>query len=69
MKVKTLVIKNLRKIEDEALNFDKPLILLYGDVEQGKTTYLDAIKILFSSGFPVDLIQHGKAETSRCICC
>jgi DNA repair ATPase RecN len=62
MKVKKLEIKNLRKISDVNLEFDKPLICLYGEVQQGKTTFLDAIKILFSSGFPSDLIQHGKEE-------
>ena len=64
MKIKELRVKNLRKISDAVLKFDKPLICLYGDVQQGKTTFLDAIKILFSSGFPSDLIQHGKDEAS-----
>ena len=62
MKIKELKIKNLRKISDATLEFNKPLICLYGEVEQGKTTFLDAIKILFSSGFPNDLIQHGKKD-------
>jgi len=62
MKIKELRIKNLRKISDATLKFDKPLICLYGEVQQGKSTFLDAIKILFSAGFPTDLIQHGKTE-------
>jgi predicted ATP-dependent endonuclease of OLD family len=64
MNVLELRIKNLRKISDVTLKFNKPLILLYGDIQQGKTTFLDAIKILFSDGFPDDLIQHGKTKAS-----
>ena len=64
MQVKNLKIKGVRKITDAVLNFDKPLICLYGEVEQGKTSFVDCIKILFSSGFPDDLIQHGKEEAS-----
>lgn len=60
MKAKKLTVKNLRLISDAELEFNKPLILLYGDIMQGKTTFLDAIKILFTAGFPDDLIQHGK---------
>ena len=64
MKVRKLIIKNIRKIKDVELNFDQPLVILYGEVEQGKTTFLDAIKILFSKGFPADLITHGEKEAS-----
>lgn len=62
MKVTSLQIINIRLITDATIQFNKPLILLYGDVEQGKTTFLDAIKILFKKGFPNDLIQHEKDE-------
>ena len=64
MKVKELRIKNFRKVSDAKLPFDKSLILLYGEIQQGKTTFLDSIKILFQAGFPDDLIQHGETEAS-----
>jgi predicted ATP-dependent endonuclease of OLD family len=64
MKVKSLKIENVRKITNSTLEFNKPLIILYGETEQGKSTFLDAIKILFAAGFPNDLIQHGKDEAN-----
>ena len=64
MKVKRIEIKGIRKLTDVVLELDKPMILLFGDTEQGKTTVLDSIKILFSKGFPDDLIQHGLEEAS-----
>lgn len=64
MKVKKLNIKNFKSISNAEIEFNKPLICLYGDVEQGKTSFLNAIKLLFQKGFPNDLIQHGTSEAS-----
>ena len=64
MKVKKIKIQNFKLISNAEIEFNKPLICLYGDVEQGKTSFLNAIKLLFQKGFPNDLIQHGQKEAS-----
>jgi len=62
MQVSKLIIKNFRLITDAEIELDKPLIVLYGDVLQGKTSFLDAVKLLFKKGAYKDLIQHGKTR-------
>jgi DNA repair ATPase RecN len=62
MKVKKIKIQNFKLISNAEIEFNKPLICLYGDVEQGKTSFLNAIKLLFQKGFPNDLIKHGQKE-------
>jgi len=62
MKVLKLEIKNIKKISDATLELNKPLILIFGAVEQGKTTILDSIKMLFMRGCPDDIIQHGEND-------
>jgi len=62
MKVKSLHIKNIGKIEDEVIEFNKPLNLFYGEILQGKTTILNAIKLCFGGSFSNDLIRHGETE-------
>lgn len=62
MNIKKLVIKNIGIISNEAIEFNKPLNLFYGDVRQGKTTILNAIKWCFGGKFPDDIIKHGKKK-------
>ena len=62
MKVKKLVIENIGIIEKEEIVFNKPLNLFYGDIKQGKTTILNAVKLCFGGGFSSDLIRHGEEE-------
>ena len=62
MKIKNLKIVNLGAIADIDLSLDKPLILFYGEIKQGKTTILNAIRYAFGGAFPDDLLLHGCLE-------
>lgn len=62
MKVLSLVIKNIGLIEDCTIAFDKPLILFFGDIQQGKTTILNAVRWCFGGAFPADILRHGTEE-------
>lgn len=64
MKVEKLEIKNIGLIGDEIITFNKSLNLFYGDVRQGKTTILNAIKLVFGGKFPDDIIKHGEKRAS-----
>ncbi len=64
MKVKKLVIKNIGLIADTAIDLNKPLILFYGELMQGKTTLLNSVKWVFGGSYPSDIIRHGQAEAS-----
>lgn len=64
MKVKQLIIKNIGIIEDEIIDLDKPLILFYGEIKQGKTTILNAVKWVFGGSYPSDIIRHGAKDAS-----
>lgn len=64
MKVKQLVIKNIGIIKDETIELNKPLILFYGDLMQGKTTILNSVKWLLGGPYPSDIIRHGEQEAS-----
>lgn len=67
MKVKQLIIKNIGIVKDETVKLNKPLILFYGDIKQGKTTILNAVKWLFGGSFPQDIIRHGQTEASAAL--
>ena len=62
MKVKSLIIQNIGMISEETIEFDKPLILFYGDIKQGKTTILNAVRWAMGGSFPADIIKHGTTE-------
>jgi DNA repair ATPase RecN len=62
MKIKSLKIKNIGMISDEVIPFDKPLILFYGDIKQGKTTILNSVRLVMGGSFPADIIKHGANE-------
>jgi DNA repair ATPase RecN len=64
MKVKRVIIKNIGMIADTTIDLDKPLILFYGDLMQGKTTLLNSVKWAFGGKYPTDIIRHGQAEAS-----
>lgn len=64
MKVKKVTIKNIGPIESMELVFDKALMLFYGEIRQGKTTILNAIRWCFGGSFPEDIIRHGEKEGS-----
>lgn len=62
MKLTKLSIKNLGLIEDVSIALNKPLILFYGEIQQGKTTILNAVRWAFGGAFPSDIIRHGAEE-------
>ena len=62
MQLKTIEIKNIGLITNEVIPIDKPLLLFYGDIMQGKTTILHAVKLCFGGAFPSDVIRHGEQE-------
>jgi DNA repair ATPase RecN len=64
MKIKKLIINNIGIIGNETIEFNKSLNLFYGDVRQGKTTILNAIKWCFGGRFPDDIIKHGEKKAS-----
>jgi len=64
MKVKRLTIKNVGILKDETIELNKPLIVFYGELQQGKTTILNSVKWLFGGSYPADIIRHGETEAS-----
>jgi len=62
MKITSLEIQNIGAIGHEKILVDKPLIIFYGDIRQGKTTILNSIKWLAGGSIPRDLIRHGEKE-------
>jgi DNA repair exonuclease SbcCD ATPase subunit len=64
MKVTKLTIQNIGPIADMAIELNKPLMLFYGEIRQGKTTILNCVRWVMGGAFPSDIIQHGKADAS-----
>ena len=62
MKIKSLTIKNIGIIKNGTLKLDNPLTIIYGDIKQGKTTYLNCIRWAFGGSFPKDILTHGGEE-------
>lgn len=62
MKPTRLVIKNIGMIADETIPIDKPLVLFYGEIKQGKSTILNAVRWVCGGEFPSDIIRHGQKE-------
>lgn len=62
MKPTKLIIKNIGKIASETIAIDKPLILFYGEIKQGKTTILNSVRWVCGGEFPADIIRHGEKE-------
>jgi len=64
MKPTKLIIKNIGKIADTTIDINKPLILFYGEIKQGKTTILNCVRWVCGGEFPDDIISHGASEGS-----
>ncbi len=64
MKIKRLVIKNIGMIADTVIELNKPLIIFYGEIKQGKTTILNAVRWCFGGSYPVEIIRHGQQRAS-----
>lgn len=59
MKIKSIEIVNIGIISHMIIEINKPLNLIVGDVEQGKTTILDCIQYVLGAKFPADILRHG----------
>jgi len=64
MKVTYLKIQNIGLIADTTIELNKPLIILYGEIRQGKTTVLNAVRWVCGGSFPTDIIRKGEKEAS-----
>lgn len=64
MKARKLIIKNIGIVGQAEIELNKPLLILYGEVRQGKTTALNAIKWVFGGKFPSDILKNGETEGS-----
>ena len=64
MKALSLSVKNIGIIPDAVIPLDKPLICLYGEVRQGKTTFLNAVRWVFGGSFPTDIIRTGETDNA-----
>jgi DNA repair exonuclease SbcCD ATPase subunit len=62
MKAIKLTIKNIGIIADTVIELNRPLILFYGEIRQGKTTILNSVKWVFGGSFPTDIIRRGETE-------
>lgn len=62
MKVTKLTIHNVGMIADTVIELNKPLLLFYGEIRQGKTTILNAVRWCFGGAFPSDIIRHGEKD-------
>lgn len=62
MKIRSLEVKNIGILGDVKIEVQKPLNLFYGDIRQGKTTILNAVRWAFGGEFPADIIRHGEEE-------
>ena len=51
-------------IADAVIELDKPLIIFFGEIRQGKTTLLNAVKWVFGGSFPTDIIRQGETEAA-----
>lgn len=64
MKITSLTIKNVGMIADTKIDVNQPLLVFYGEIRQGKTTILNAVRWVCGGSFPADIIRHGEAEAS-----
>lgn len=62
MKVNRLKVENIGKVASTVIELNKPLILLYGEIKQGKTTILNSVRWVCGGEFPQDIIRHGQTE-------
>lgn len=62
MRAQKLIVKNIGIVADATIELNKPLIALYGEIKQGKTTLLNAVKWVFGGAYPTDIIRKGETE-------
>src|ERR1017187_3555448 len=59
-----MAIRCIGKITESDIEINKPLILFYGEIRQGKSTILNCVRWVCGGEFPQDIIQHGAKEGS-----
>ena len=64
MKVTKLTVTNIGIIADAVVEINKPEIVFYGDIKQGKSTLLNAVRWVCGGTFPADIIRHGQPEAA-----
>jgi hypothetical protein len=64
MKITKLTIKNIGAIASEVIDVNKPLLLFYGEILQGKSTILNCVRWVCGATFPSDIIRRGEKEGS-----
>lgn len=62
MKLEKIEIKNIALHENTVININKPLTVLFGDVEQGKTTILNVVRWALGCVVPDNVIKEGCTE-------
>lgn len=62
MKATKLTVSNIGIVADAVIEINKPLIVFYGDIMQGKTTLLNSVKWVMGGAFPDDILRHGASE-------
>ena len=62
MRPTRLTVRNIGIIADVVVDINKPLIVFYGEVMQGKSTLLNCMKWVMGGKFPDDIIKHGASE-------
>lgn len=63
IRITSITVRNLGPIADAVIQIDnKPLVIFYGEVRQGKTTILNAVRWALGGSFPDDIIRHGSDE-------
>lgn len=62
MKILKIEISNVGPIAHEVIELNKPLLIFYGEIQQGKSTILNAVRWCFGGSFPTDIIRHGEKE-------
>lgn len=62
MKLLKIEIKNIALHENTVININKPLTVLFGDVEQGKTTVLNVVRWALGCVVPDNVIKEGCTE-------
>jgi hypothetical protein len=62
MKALRLIIHNIGILGDVNIEINKDELAFFGDIMQGKTTILNAIRWVFGGAFPADILKHGTEE-------
>ena len=62
MKPTKLIVHNIGIVPDATIEINKPLLIFYGDLMQGKSTLLRCVEWVCGGSFPSDILHHGAKE-------